>query len=73
VQPVALRYADARHAVSPAALWVGDTTLAAKPVALACGEGLVVHLTCCRRWARPTPTGARWPSTCAMKSARPCV
>jgi 1-acyl-sn-glycerol-3-phosphate acyltransferase len=27
VQPVALRYADAQHAVSPAALWVGDTTL----------------------------------------------
>lgn len=27
VQPIALRYADARHAVSPAVAYVGDTTL----------------------------------------------
>lgn len=44
VQPVALRYADAQHAVSPAALWVGDTTLVQSLWLLACGQGLVVLL-----------------------------
>lgn len=44
VQPVALRYADAQHAVSPAALWVGDTTLVQSLWLLACGQGLVVVL-----------------------------
>ncbi len=44
VQPVALRYADARHAVSPAAQWLGATTLAQSLWKLACGDGLVVHL-----------------------------
>jgi len=44
VQPVALRYADARHAVSPAAEFVGDTTLAQSLWRLACADGLVVHL-----------------------------
>ena len=44
VQPVALRYADARHAVSPAALWLGDTTLAGSLWKLAAADGLVVHL-----------------------------
>ncbi len=45
VQPVALRYADAHHAVSPAALWVGDTTLVQSLWQLACGQGLRVMLT----------------------------
>jgi 1-acyl-sn-glycerol-3-phosphate acyltransferase len=44
VQPVALRYADARHAVSPAAQWLGATTLAQSLWKLARGDGLVVHL-----------------------------
>jgi 1-acyl-sn-glycerol-3-phosphate acyltransferase len=44
VQPVALRYADARHAVSPAAQWLGETTLAQSLWKLARGDGLVVHL-----------------------------
>lgn len=44
VQPVALRYADDQHAVSPAALWVGDTTLVQSLWLLALGQGLVVRL-----------------------------
>jgi 1-acyl-sn-glycerol-3-phosphate acyltransferase len=44
VQPVLLRYADARHAVSPVAEFLGETTLAQSLWRLACGEGLVVHL-----------------------------
>lgn len=44
VQPVALRYADARHAVSPAAQWLGQTTLAQSLWKLARGDRLVVHL-----------------------------
>jgi len=44
IQPVALRYADSVHAVSPAALWLGDTTLAGSLWKLACAEGLVIHV-----------------------------
>jgi 1-acyl-sn-glycerol-3-phosphate acyltransferase len=44
VQPLALRYADARHTVSPAAQWLGETTLAGSVWKLACAERLVVHL-----------------------------
>lgn len=44
VQPVALRYADAQHAVSPNALWLGETTLAGSLWMLASGEGLVAHV-----------------------------
>ena len=44
VQPVALRYADAEHAVSPAALWVGDTSMVQSLWLLACGQGLEVRL-----------------------------
>lgn len=44
VQPVALRYADAQHAFSPAAQWLGQTTLAGSLWKLACAERLVVHL-----------------------------
>jgi 1-acyl-sn-glycerol-3-phosphate acyltransferase len=44
VQPVALRYADARHRFSPAAAWLGDATLLDSLWALARADGLVVHL-----------------------------
>ena len=44
VQPLALRYADAHHAVSPAALWLGETTLLGSVWKLACAEGMVVRL-----------------------------
>jgi 1-acyl-sn-glycerol-3-phosphate acyltransferase len=45
VQPVALRYADRRHAVSPSALWLGDTSLTRSLWLLATGQALVAHLT----------------------------
>ena len=44
VQPVSLRYADARDAVSEAAMWVGDTTLVQSVWRLARARGLAVHL-----------------------------
>jgi 1-acyl-sn-glycerol-3-phosphate acyltransferase len=44
-QPAALRYADAQHAVSPAALFLGDTTLLQNLWQMACAEGLTAHLT----------------------------
>jgi 1-acyl-sn-glycerol-3-phosphate acyltransferase len=44
VQPVALRYSDAQHAVSPAANF--PTTLAASLWSIVCGEGLCVTV----RW-----------------------
>lgn len=44
VQPVALRYADAQHAVSPNALWLGETTLAGSLWMLASAEGLVAQV-----------------------------
>jgi 1-acyl-sn-glycerol-3-phosphate acyltransferase len=44
VQAVALRYADAQHAISPAAQWLGDTTLAGSLWKLARAEGLVVRV-----------------------------
>jgi 1-acyl-sn-glycerol-3-phosphate acyltransferase len=44
VQPVALRYADATHAVSPNALWLGETTLAGSLWMLAAADGLVAHV-----------------------------
>ena len=44
VQPVVLRYADARHAVSPAADYTAEVSLARSLWMLAGGDGLVVHL-----------------------------
>ncbi|MDE1950574.1 MAG: 1-acyl-sn-glycerol-3-phosphate acyltransferase [Burkholderiales bacterium] len=44
VQAVALRYADARHAVSPAALWLGETTLVGSLWKIARAERLVVRV-----------------------------
>jgi 1-acyl-sn-glycerol-3-phosphate acyltransferase len=45
VQPVALRYADATHAVSPAALFLGETTMVQTLWRLAGADGLTVHLS----------------------------
>lgn len=42
VQPVALRYSDEQHAISPAAVWVGDTTLMQSLWWIACADGLCV-------------------------------
>ncbi len=44
VQPVALRFSDAHHAVSEAAQYVGDTSLAQSLWRLACGDQVVVRL-----------------------------
>jgi 1-acyl-sn-glycerol-3-phosphate acyltransferase len=44
VQPVALRYRDAANAVSPAAMFVGDTTLAQSMWKIACGRELVARV-----------------------------
>jgi 1-acyl-sn-glycerol-3-phosphate acyltransferase len=45
VQPVAMRYADSMHAISPAAAYVGDTSLARSLWWVAGAQGLTVHLT----------------------------
>lgn len=45
VQPVALRFADALGPYSEAAQFLGDTTMAQSLWKLACGDGLVAHLT----------------------------
>jgi 1-acyl-sn-glycerol-3-phosphate acyltransferase len=45
IQPVALRFADAAHDVSPAAMYVGDTTLAQSMGRIASARGLRVTLT----------------------------
>jgi 1-acyl-sn-glycerol-3-phosphate acyltransferase len=45
LQPLALRFADAHHAVSPAALFIGDTTLAQSMWWVACADGLRIHIT----------------------------
>jgi 1-acyl-sn-glycerol-3-phosphate acyltransferase len=44
VQPVALRYSDAQHAISPSAEFVGDTTLAQSLWRLSAARGLKVHV-----------------------------
>jgi 1-acyl-sn-glycerol-3-phosphate acyltransferase len=45
VQPVAIRYADSVHAISPSAAYVGDTSLAQSLWWVAGAQGLTVHLT----------------------------
>lgn len=45
VQPVALRYRDRHHPISPAVEFLGDTTLAQSLWRIACGHGLVVTVT----------------------------
>lgn len=44
VQPLALRYSDCESAVSPAAAYIGDTSLAQSLWMLACADGMVVHV-----------------------------
>lgn len=44
VQPIALRYSDARRAVSPAAAYVGDTSLVQSLWWVACADSLRVRL-----------------------------
>jgi len=43
VQPVALRYSDAQHRFSPAAEYLGDTTLLQSMWSVVCADGLSVH------------------------------
>jgi 1-acyl-sn-glycerol-3-phosphate acyltransferase len=45
LQPVALRFSDAKHAISPAAAYVGDTSLLQSLWWIARAEGLTVHVT----------------------------
>jgi 1-acyl-sn-glycerol-3-phosphate acyltransferase len=45
VQPVALRFSDAAQRISTAVEFVGDTTLAQSLWRVACGQGLVAHVT----------------------------
>lgn len=44
VQPAALRFSDAAHDVSPAAAYVGETSLLECLWAIACAEGMVVRV-----------------------------
>jgi 1-acyl-sn-glycerol-3-phosphate acyltransferase len=45
VQPVALRYADAEHAISPAPAYVGETSLVQSLWWVASAQGLQVHVS----------------------------
>jgi 1-acyl-sn-glycerol-3-phosphate acyltransferase len=45
IQPVALRFSDRTHAVSPAAEFLGDTSLAQSLWRLVAADGMTVHLT----------------------------
>lgn len=45
VQPIALRFSDAHHAISPAVEFIGETTLVESLWRVACAEGLVAHIT----------------------------
>lgn len=44
VQPVVLRYRDAETAISPAAAYIGDTSLVQSLWWVACAQGLVAHV-----------------------------
>jgi 1-acyl-sn-glycerol-3-phosphate acyltransferase len=45
VQPVALRFSDARSRISPAVEFVGATTLVESLWRVACADGLIAHVT----------------------------
>jgi 1-acyl-sn-glycerol-3-phosphate acyltransferase len=47
VQPIALRFSDTRHAVSPAVEFLGDTSLVQSIWRVACAEGLRVRVELC--------------------------
>jgi 1-acyl-sn-glycerol-3-phosphate acyltransferase len=49
VQPVALRFSDEQHAVSPSAAYVGDTSLLQSLWWVVCAQGLTVHV----HWLSP--------------------
>lgn len=63
VQPVALRYSDAAHRVSPATLWVGEVTLLHSMWAIAQAEGLVAHVAL----GEPLPTAGAHRRTLAVE------
>lgn len=44
VQPIALRYSDRAHAISPAVAYIGDTTLAQSLWWVVCADGLQVNV-----------------------------
>lgn len=44
VQPVALRFSEPGHAVSPSAAYIGETTLAQSLWTIACADALEVHV-----------------------------
>jgi 1-acyl-sn-glycerol-3-phosphate acyltransferase len=44
VQPIVLRFADAAQAYSPAAVYIGDTTLLQSLWRVACARGLTAHV-----------------------------
>lgn len=66
VQPLALRYADAEHAVSIAAQFLGETTLTQSLWRLACAERLVVHVIVLP--LRPTADIERRPLAAALRA-----
>lgn len=45
IQPVALRYSQPGHAVSPAVAWLGDATLVSSLWTIAMADGVVVRVT----------------------------
>jgi 1-acyl-sn-glycerol-3-phosphate acyltransferase len=67
VQPVALRLCRCPPRGEPGGAVGGRHHAGAKPVAPGVRQGLVVQAArVATAWAPPTPTGVRWPSTCAM-------
>lgn len=57
VQPIALRFSDARQRISPAVEFVGATTLVESLWRVACARGLVAHVTLLP--ARPSANAER--------------
>jgi 1-acyl-sn-glycerol-3-phosphate acyltransferase len=55
VQPVALRFADAQHRFSPAAAYVGETSLAQSVGWIVMARGLQAHV----EWLAPEPSAGR--------------
>ena len=45
VQPIALRFSDRQHPISPAVEFVGSTTLVQSVWRVACGDGLTAHIS----------------------------
>jgi 1-acyl-sn-glycerol-3-phosphate acyltransferase len=44
VQPIALRFSEPGHAVSPSAAYIGETTLVQSLWMIACASGIEVHV-----------------------------